>query len=127
MPASSSPPSLSTAIYLHIRFHRTTSVSLYLGHVAGEVGIDRGTVRDRLDRYGLGYTSQTTPSRPRARQVRSGLPAAAASAVSGARPQMRSAAFSASMMVGALMLPRTSTGITEASTTRSPWTPSTRS
>jgi hypothetical protein len=33
---------------------------------------------------------------------------------------MRSAAFSASTIVGALMLPRTSTGITEASTTHKP-------
>ena len=56
-----------------------------------------------------------------------GLPTAVVSARSGARPRIKSAAFSASMMVGALMLPRTMTGITEASTTRKPSTPSTRS
>src|SRR5215831_8312153 len=45
----------------------------------------------------------------------------------GARPTMRSAARSAMAMVGALVLPRGTTGITEASTTRSRSSPRTRS
>src|SRR4029450_9060048 len=78
-------------------------------------------------RVGLHRPDHAPPGRASA-QVGCGLPAAAAgSAVSGVWPRMRSPAFSASMIVGALMLPRTSTGITEASTTRRPWTPSTRS
>jgi DNA-binding NtrC family response regulator len=32
-----------------------------LTQVAGELGIDRNTVRDRLDRHGLRHTTQTTP------------------------------------------------------------------
>src|SRR5438445_4778846 len=41
-------------------------------------------------------------------------------------PRIRSAAFSATAMVGALVLPRTIDGMIEASTTRSPSTPWTR-
>src|SRR4029453_15714245 len=78
-------------------------------------------------RVGLHRPDHAPPGRASA-QVGCGLPAAAAVwPVSGGRPRMRSAAFSASMIVGALMLPRTSTGITEASTTRSPSIPSPRS
>ena len=39
-----------------------------------------------------------------------------------ARP-IRSAAFSAIAITAALVLPRTTLGMTEASTTRRPWTP----
>ena len=49
------------------------------------------------------------------------------SAESGARPRMRSAAFSAIMITAALILPPTRSGITDASTTRSASTPRTRS
>ncbi len=38
-----------------------------------------------------------------------------------AQPRIRSAAFSAIMMIGALMWPPTRSGITEASTTRKQW------
>jgi hypothetical protein len=46
---------------------------------------------------------------------------------SGSRPRIRSATFSAIMMTGALMLPPTKSGVTEASTTRKPSIPKTRS
>ena len=49
------------------------------------------------------------------------------SGAGGARPRMRSAAFSAIMMTAALILPPTRSGITDASTTRSASTPRTRS
>jgi hypothetical protein len=52
---------------------------------------------------------------------------AAASAGSTVRPRIRSAARSAIIIVGAFVLPRTSVGITEASTTRRPSMPRTRS
>jgi hypothetical protein len=42
---------------------------------------------------------------------------------SGGRPRIRSAAFSASMIVGAFRLPLTMLGMIEASTTRRPSTP----
>ena len=42
------------------------------------------------------------------------------------RPRMWSAAFSATMMVGALVLHEGTNGITEASTTRRPWSPISR-
>ena len=48
-------------------------------------------------------------------------------AASGARPWIRSAARSAIAIVGAFVLPRGTVGITEASTTRRPSTPRTRS
>ena len=53
--------------------------------------------------------------------------AASDAARAGSRPLMRSAARSAIMIVGALVLPRTRVGITEASTTRSDSIPITRS
>src|SRR5262249_19683732 len=53
--------------------------------------------------------------------------APAVTAASGVRPRIRSAAFSAIMITGALMLPPTRSGITEASTTRRSSTPRTRS
>ena len=46
-----------------------------------------------------------------------------APAGAGARPRMRSAAFSATAIVGAFVFPRGTTGITDASTTRSASTP----
>lgn len=55
------------------------------------------------------------------------LALATASSRAGATPRMRSAARSAMAIVGAFVLPRMTLGITEASTTRSAWRPSTRS
>ena len=50
-------------------------------------------------------------------------PPQAVAAASGTRPRIRSAAFSAIIIVGACVFERVIVGITEASTTRSPSTP----
>ena len=55
--------------------------------------------------------------------VRSGPQAAAVAVASGAFPRIRSAAFSAIMIVAAFVFARVMVGITEASTTRRPSTP----
>jgi transcriptional regulator of acetoin/glycerol metabolism len=40
---------------------RVTQQAWPLTQIASELGIDRNTVRDRLDRHGLRHTTQTTP------------------------------------------------------------------
>ena len=66
--------------------------------------------------------------RGRSRRRAPGRRASAGSAgASGARPAIRSAARSAIAITGAFVLPRGSAGMTDASTTRSPSTPRTRS
>ena len=57
----------------------------------------------------------------------SDVTASTGSGASGARPTMRSAARSATAIVGAPVSPRGSVGKTDASTTRNPVTPRTRS
>jgi len=82
---------------------------------------DKGS-RGRLARKasaGL-LVSMAPPSRAMASTGSAGSAGA-----SGARPAIRSAARSAMAIVGALVLPRGTTGITDASTTRRPVTPRT--
>ena len=84
------------------------------------------------DRYFVGAPTSPSPFPLRRSPIRSwvrGKPDAARGVLNypaganGGRPRIISAAFSAIMMTGALMLPPTRSGITEASTTRRPSTP----
>ncbi|MCK7492377.1 MAG: thioredoxin family protein [Comamonadaceae bacterium] len=84
-------------------------------------GADRGpdAARGRRDRRRRTRAAAGAAGRP----ARLSEPARARAP----RPRMRSLARSAIITTGALVLPETSVGITEASTTRSPSTPRTRS
>ena len=99
-----------------------------IGHVADLADADAAELRIDRVRPAAGWLVRSSTSSSSVvscgslrRKRRRPAPARAAAA-----PRMKSAAFSAIMMIGALMLAPTRSGITEPSTTRRPSTPWTR-